>query len=143
ALAPLRKFGPPLVDRIQPMPYAGLFTLLDPANPTGRCYHSGGGGLTELTDGAIDALVDAAERLPLPFSQIALLPFHGAAARVGDGETAFPLRETHVECLLLASWEKDAVGEQPAVAEKHAQWVRQAWQALQPFASRRAYVNFL
>jgi Berberine and berberine like len=27
--------------------------------------------------------------------------------------------------------------------EKHVQWMRLSWQALQPFASQRTYVNFL
>ena len=57
-LAPLRKFGPPLVDRIQPMPYAGLFALLDSSVPAGRHYYVKGGSLPALSDGAIEALVD-------------------------------------------------------------------------------------
>ncbi len=135
-IAPLRKFGPPLLEQIHPMPYAGLFALLDPSSPAGRSYYVKGSAIKALSDGAIDALVESAERITSPFSQIVLMPVHGAATRVGAGETAFAFRDEHVQILHLASWEDD-------VEENHVQWSRQSWQALQPFASQRAYVNFL
>ncbi|MDQ4126486.1 MAG: FAD-dependent oxidoreductase, partial [Actinomycetota bacterium] len=35
-VGPLREFGPPEVDLVQPMPYTVVQTLVDPANPPGR-----------------------------------------------------------------------------------------------------------
>jgi hypothetical protein len=142
-LAPLRKFGPPLVDRIQPMPYAGLFAMFDPNTPAGRCYYVKGGSIKELSDEAIDALVASAQGMTSPYSHIALMLFHGAATRVGEGETAFADREEHLEVQLHAAWEPEAADKRRPTSEKHVQWARQTWQALQPFASQRAYVNFL
>jgi FAD binding domain-containing protein/berberine-like enzyme len=133
-IAPLRKFGPPLVDRVQPMPYAGLFAMLDPSVPRGRHYYVKGGSLPELSDGAIESLIDSAESMTSPYSQIAMLKFHGAASRVGATETAFPLREEHYEFMFQAAWEDD--GE-----ERHVQWARQT--SLQRFTTERTYVNFL
>jgi FAD/FMN-containing dehydrogenase len=135
-LAPLHKFGPPLIDRIQPMPYAGLFALLDRPVQGRHSYYMKASGIKALSDVAIDALVESAARLTSPYSQIALMPVHGAATRVGATETAFPFREEHFEVLNLAGWDDDAEA-------KHVEWARQSWQALQPFASQRAYVNFL
>jgi FAD/FMN-containing dehydrogenase len=135
-LAPLRKFGPPLVDRIQPMPYAGLFAMLDPSVPAGRHYFVKGGSLQALSDGAIDALMDSAEGLTSSYSQIAMLPVHGAASRVSASETAFAVREEHYEFFFMAAWEDDG-------QERHKQWMRQSYQTLERFASQRAYVNFL
>lgn len=135
-LTPLRKFGPPLMDRIQPMPYAGLFAVLDPSTPPGRGYYFKGGSLQTLSDGAIEALVDSAEGLTSRYSQIALMPVHGAASRVGASDTAFSFREEHYEVLYLASWEDDG-------QERHMQWGRQSYQMLERFASQRAYINFL
>jgi FAD/FMN-containing dehydrogenase len=135
-LAPLHKFGPPLIERIQPMPYTGLFALLDPSVQRGRRYHMKASSVNALSDGAIDALVDSAERLTSPYSQINLFYVHGAAARVDATDTAFPVREEHCEIMYLAGWEDDA-------DEKHIQWSRRSWQAMQPFASQRAYVNLL
>ena len=133
-IAPLRKFGPPLMDRVQPMPYAGLFVMLDPSVPAGRHYYVKGGSLPELSDGAIESLIDSAESMTSPYSQIAMLAFHGAASRVGATETAFPLREEHYEFMFQAAWEGD--GE-----ERHVQWARQT--SLQRFTTERTYVNFL
>jgi len=117
-IAPLRKFGPPLLEQIHPMPYAGLFALLDPSSPAGRSYYVKGRAIKALSDGAIDALVESAERLTSPFSQIVLMPVHGAATRVGADETAFAFRDEHVQILNLASWEDD-------VEENRVQWSRQ------------------
>ena len=61
---------------------------------------------------------------------------HGAAARVGASETAFAFRGEHVEFLHSAAWDHGA-------GDQHVQWARQSWQALQPYVSQRAYVNFL
>jgi FAD/FMN-containing dehydrogenase len=135
-LAPLRKFGPPLMDRIQPMPYAGLFALLDSSVPAGRHYYVKGGSLQALSDGAIEAIMDSAEGLTSPYSQIAMMPVHGAASRVSASDTAFAVREEHYEFFHLASWEDDG-------QERHVQWARQSYQMLERFMSQRAYVNFL
>lgn len=135
-LAPLRKFGPPLVDRIQPMPYAGLFALLDSSVPAGRHYYVKGGSLPALSDGAINALVDSAENITSPYSLFAFMKFHGAASRIGEGETAFAFREEHYELFFQAGWEDDG-------QDRHVQWARQSYQTIERFASQRGYVNFL
>ena len=95
-----------------------------------------GSGVKALSDEAIDALADSAEGMTSPFSQIIVLPVHGAATRVGATETAFAFREEHYEILHVAGWEDNA-------PDKHMQWMRRSWQALQPFASQQMYVNFL
>src|SRR5512141_3243752 len=135
-IAPLRKFGPPLVDRIRPMPYAGLFELLDPSVPAGRHYYVKGGSLQALSDGAIEAIMDSAEGLTSPYSQIAMMPVHGAASRVGASDTAFAVREEHYEFIFMAAWQDDS-------QERHKQWMRQSYQMLERFMSQRASVNFL
>jgi hypothetical protein len=125
------------------MPYAGLFALLDPSVPAGRFYYFKGSGIEALSDGAIDALVDSAEGMTSPYSQLVLMPVHGAATRVGESETAFAYRQAHLEVLHLAAWEPEAADQQPPGRDQHMQWARQSWQALQPLAGQRAYVNFL
>ena len=125
------------------MPYAGLFALLDRSLQRGRRYYMKGSGVKALSDEAIDALVAAGQAMTSPYSQIYMMPFHGAATRVGECDTAFAIREEHVEVLLTASWEPAAADKRSPAGEKHVQWARQTWQALQPFASQRAYVNFL
>jgi FAD/FMN-containing dehydrogenase len=135
-LAPLRKFGPPIADLIQPMPYSGLFALVDEAFREGRSLYMKGTGVNALSDEAIDALVDSAEGMTSPLAQIFVMPVRGAASRVGVSDTAFAYREEHYEILHIAVWEDDG-------RERHVQWARESWQMLQRFASQRGYVNFI
>jgi hypothetical protein len=135
-LAPLRRSGLQVKDDIHPMVFGELFDVFDPSYRTGRHYHGRGSGVPDLSDGAIDALVESAESLTSPFSQILIIYVHGAATRVGVSDTAFSYRENHYEIINLAAWEDD--GE-----ERHVQWMRRSWQALQRFAGTRLYVNFL
>ncbi len=137
-IGPLRKLGAPIVDAIQQMPYAGLFALLDPFEPAGRHCRNKENAVQVLSDQVIDALVDSAREFTSPFSKLLITNVHGAATRVATSATAFPSREEHYEIINWASWEKN-----PARDEEHVLWVRQSWQALQPFSSQRAYVNFL
>jgi FAD/FMN-containing dehydrogenase len=60
---PLKEFGPPEVDLVQPMPYTVVQTLLDPGNPPGRNNYWKAENLDELSDEAIDAIVVHAERV--------------------------------------------------------------------------------
>ncbi len=135
-VAPVREFGRPLRDTIAPMPFAGLFVPVDPTLPAGRCYYVKGGGFQTFDDRAIDTLVEAAEGFTSPYSQIFLAPMHGAATRVGVTETAFAVRHDHVEFTFDAAWESGD-------AEKHVQWTRRSYGALQEFTNQATYVNFL
>ncbi len=134
--APLHKFGPSTADLIRPTPYSGLFALLDSSVPPGRNYYMKGSGIESFNQGAMDALVDAAENLTSAYSIILVMPVRGAATRVGVSETAFAYRAEHYEILHLAGWDDEG-------AERHERWARQSHQALQRFASQHAYVNFL
>ncbi|HKV84376.1 MAG TPA: FAD-binding oxidoreductase, partial [Ktedonobacterales bacterium] len=82
ALAPLRAFGPPVVDLIRPMSILELNSLVDGASPTGLRYYEKGSALPRLTDDAIDAIVAAGDARTSPLSQIIIQHMHGAATRV-------------------------------------------------------------
>ncbi len=136
ALAPLRRFGPPVIDLIQPMPYSKIFSFIDPTARAGRPHYERASAVKELSDDVIDALVTAAETRTSPLSMVLIQQFHGAAARVPVEATAFALREEHFEISQVASWIDGP-------AESHSVWVRQSSQRLQPYAMAGAYVNFL
>ena len=70
-------------------------------------------------------------------SEIMLEHFHGAAARVGIGDTAFPLRSAGYNFLVLSQWMSPADNE-PCIA-----WARETYAALQPFVGVGRYVNYL
>jgi hypothetical protein len=136
-LAPLRSFGPPLVDMIQPRSYAEIQSITDEGWPPGRLYYWKSSLLRTLSDDAIDVLLHHAARKPTALSLIFLQQLHGAAGRVGAGDTAFPHRFDHYDC--GAMLETDDRGE----VEEGIRWSRECWEAMQPFVERGNYVNDL
>ena len=56
-LYPLRTFQSPVDDSIQPMPYTALQSARDEGFPSGRLHYWKSGWLRDLTDGAIETLM--------------------------------------------------------------------------------------
>jgi FAD/FMN-containing dehydrogenase len=137
-LAPLRRFGSPLIDLVAPRPYVQLQGLFDPAVPHGWHYYWKSWETPPLTDPAIDTLVEQAARITSPRSYIIVFQLGGAMARVGEHETAFGQRAEGHDVNINGVWlpEDDE-------AERHVQWTRDAYAALEPHGIGRAYVNFL
>jgi hypothetical protein len=136
ALAPLRKFGPPLVDLIRPMDYTELIAMLDPTAPDGRNYYDTAYTLKQPGDDALEAIIACAEQKTSPFSAIILHHVNGAATRVVPEATAFALREPHYAIVNVAAWETGP-------AEPHQAWAKASLARMQPYASRGLYVNFM
>jgi hypothetical protein len=74
-----------------------------------------------------------------PASIILIQHLHGAASRVSPTATAFALRETSYVISVLAAWQDGEISQE----DRHIDWVRTAWQALEPHAESGVYVNFL
>ena len=136
-LAPLRKFGSPLVDDMKPMPYAGMQGLFGPAFPWGNRNYWKSSFLRELPDAAVDAVVTHVDRGTSPLSAVALEYYGGAASRVAPGATAFPHREATYNIIVLGQW-RDAT-EDP----RHIAWARDVWDSVQPWSSGAVYMNAL
>lgn len=134
-LKPLKSFGPPLADLIQPMPYLDVQRLLAGAFPIGPRYYWKTSLLRDLTDAAIETIEAHASVKPTALSAIAFQQLHGAASRVGVTETAFAHRYDHYNFIPVAIWE-DANED-----TKSVQWVRALWEAMQPYLERDAYLN--
>jgi FAD/FMN-containing dehydrogenase len=135
-VAPVRRFGPPIVDMIQPMDYLDVIQIIDAANPPGHSYYEKGCSVKQLTDEAIDAIVAAGTAMTSPYSVVLLQYMHGAASRIPPRETAFALRGEYYLPLFVAQWPAGA-------GDRHVAWARTSWTALQPFAADGTYVNFM
>ncbi len=134
-IAPIRAFGPPVADLIRPMKYSEMNTLVDAANPPGMQNYWKGNLMRELSDGAIDAIVEHAARVSSPRSVILIDQLHGAASRVAPSEAAFAHRDTRHNVMTMSMWED------PAEAEANIAWTRGLSAAIEPFASGTVYVN--
>src|SRR5262245_10243364 len=77
AVRPLKQFGTPLMDAMGPIPYCQLNGMLDGAYPKGALNYWKSSFLAQLSDAAIDTLVDCFARCPTPMGQLLLEHFHG------------------------------------------------------------------
>ncbi|ONI88076.1 FAD-linked oxidase [Saccharothrix sp. ALI-22-I] len=136
AVAPLRAFGSPLADVVGPMPYTAAQTMFDERFPHGRNYYWKSSYLRELTDEAIDVLVDHVARTPSAETTSYVWHLGGAMGRSAE-DTAFGHRDVRFDFAALAGWLD------PARAEEHVGWAREFWSAMQPHASSGVYVNNL
>jgi FAD/FMN-containing dehydrogenase len=63
--------------------------------------------------------------------------FHGAATRVGAGDTAFPHRSVGDNFLVVSQWMN------PAESARCTAWARETYAAMQPHFAAGRYVNYL
>ncbi|HSF32503.1 MAG TPA: FAD-binding oxidoreductase [Candidatus Tectomicrobia bacterium] len=135
-LAPLREFGPPLADQVGPAPYAALQGISEHFNPRGYRNYLKTNYLKSLSDEAIDLLVDSYANVPAPFTHIVVEHMGGAVSRIDRNATAYNYREAQYNFLIVGMWTD------PAEDARGISWVRNLWQALQPFSSVHIYVNY-
>ena len=137
AVAPVKRFGSPVMDVIGPMPYNAVNMLFDAGFPRGALNYWKSNFLAALGDGAIDTMVERFAAAPSPMSGLLLEHFHGAATRVGPTETAFPHRSVGYNFLAVGEW-VDAAATKANVA-----WTREAYAAMAPHFTAGRYVNYL
>jgi FAD/FMN-containing dehydrogenase len=135
-LKPLREFGSPLLDAIQPMPFPIMQKLIDGAFPDGNFNYWKSTFLKEMSDEAIDVIVEQANRAKSPLSTVVIEFYGGAPGKVGHADTAFSHRQAQYNVGILAQW-VDA-GE----SATHTAWARDLSDALVPYSSGAYLLNF-
>jgi hypothetical protein len=136
-LRPLRTFQSPVDDGIQPMPYTVLQSARDEGFPSGRLHYWKSGWLRDVTDGAIETLMQFVPQMPSSASSVGLQQMHGVASRVPPSATAFPHRVEQYDFLILSQW-SDATD-----SDRNVQWTRALFEAMQPHLEASVYVNNL
>ena len=136
-LQPLREFGPPLVDAVGPIPFPQMQALFDDAFPDGNQNYWKSTFVNQLSDEAIDILVEHANTVPSPLTAIVIELYGGAMARVGPDETAFSQRSSDYDVGILSQWTD------PTDTDRNVSWTRGLYDALQPHASGAFLLNFL
>jgi hypothetical protein len=134
-LRPLRSFGAPAADFIAPLPYATLQSMFDAQVPPGFHSYMKSAYLFDLSEGAIEAIVESGAAMTSPRSHLHLMQLGGATSRIGEEDTAFSSRKLGYECYLEPIWAN------PAEADRHTTWVRDTWSALRAFSSGAGYLN--
>jgi hypothetical protein len=136
-LRPLRTFQSPVEDGIQPMPYTVLQSARDGGFPSGRLHYWKSGWLRDVTDGAIETLMQFVRQMPSSASGVGLQQLHGVASRVAPSATAFPHRAEQYDFLILSQW-SDATE-----SDRNVRWTRALFETMQPHLEESVYVNNL
>jgi FAD/FMN-containing dehydrogenase len=134
---PIRKFKAPAIDLVGAIPHPALQSLFDGLYPPGMQWYWKADFMRTLSAEAIGEYVKHAATLPTMQSALHLYPINGAARRVKRGATAWWQRD--------ANWTEVIVGVDPDPAKKEeiSAWAKEYWNALHPYSSGGAYVNFM
>jgi FAD/FMN-containing dehydrogenase len=135
----LRAALPPLFELVTPIPYTGLQQMFDEGLAWGQHAYEKALYLDDLTDSAIDVMVEQFPRRGSPLSLAAVFVMDGAYAAVGADETAFG-GDRRARIVF------NITGNCPAAEgyEGERAWVRAFWEALRPLArTSGSYVNYM
>jgi FAD/FMN-containing dehydrogenase len=139
-MSDLQTLGTPQLAQVGPMTYSEMLAPFDAMVDTadGCHWETRTRSLSELTQGAIDAITRAVARRTSPHSMVNFHHLHGVATRIPAEATAFGLRQEHFMVEIIAGWEPDGSN-----GAAHRQWAQDLWESLAPFALPGGYGNFL
>lgn len=136
-IRPLRQFGNAVGEHVGTMPYTQWQQAFDPLLTPGARNYWKSHNFTEISDGALDTMLEYADKLPSPQCEIFLGLLAGAANEVPSSATAYSARDAKFVINVHGRWEG---AEQD---DKCIRWSRAFFQAAAPYASGGAYVNFM
>jgi FAD/FMN-containing dehydrogenase len=136
-VAELRRFGKPWGEHVGPAPYVQWQKAFDPLLTPGARNYWKSHNLAELPDPLVGTLIDQARRLAGPQCEVFLAHLGGAASRVPSNAMAYGHRDAEFVMNVHARWDD------PAQDEACIGWARGVFDAVRPFATGGAYVNFM
>ncbi|HTP05135.1 MAG TPA: FAD-binding oxidoreductase [Nitrospirota bacterium] len=136
-IEPLRGFGTAHGEHVGVQPYTAWQQTFDPLLTPGARNYWKSHNFSQLSDGAIDAIIEYASMLPSPQCEIFVGTIGGQTARVAPDAMAYSSRNTNYVMNVHGRWES-------AAEDGHCiAWAREFFAKSQPFASSGAYINFL
>jgi hypothetical protein len=134
---PIREFRKPAIDMAGPIPLPALNSMFDALYPAGMQWYWKASFFDKYTDQAINLHVKHGKLLPTPYSTMHIYPINGAAARIGEKDTAWGYRK--------ANFAQVIVGVDPDVTYKDQmiKWARDYDQELRPHSLGGGYVNMI
>jgi FAD/FMN-containing dehydrogenase len=135
----VRAAMPPLFELVTPIPYTGLQQMFDEGLAWGQHAYEKALYLDELTDDAIEVMLEHFPRRHSPLSLAAVFVMDGAYAAVGADATAFGGDRRARIVFNVSGNCPDA-----ELYERERAWVRAFWEALRPLArTSGSYVNYM
>jgi FAD/FMN-containing dehydrogenase len=136
-IEPLLRFGTPHGKHIGPQPYTQWQKAFDPLLTPGARNYWKSHNFTELSDGAVNSVIEFAGKLPSPDCEIFIGLIAGASNRVPANAMAYRHRDAKFVLNVHGRWDERTDDEQ-CIA-----WARAFFEASAPYASDGAYVNFM
>jgi len=136
AIKPILDLGP-VMNMTQPMPYVEVQRLIEAANQPGFQNYWKADMFPELPDEAMETLANVAAEPISTLTAVLVMPLGGAVHRVPDDATAMGWRGAKWGIHILGMWAD------PSENDKQIAWVRSVASALQPWAQKGAYLNYL
>ncbi len=136
ATEPMRRFGRPLLDAVQPRDLTGYHSFFDASVPHGLGYYWKSHYLQDLTSDAIGTLAGRGWEVESERSYTILFHMGGAVRAVDAEATAFEDRSAEFSPNINSVWEDLS-------DPKDIGWVRDLFHALEPASTGKAYINFM
>jgi FAD/FMN-containing dehydrogenase len=134
-LAPLRAAGDPIADSIRPRSYESFQAVGESRGAIRTFLRSQ--YLASLPAPAVETIREHARRAPSAGATVFLSPRGGAETVPAADATAYPHRDACHHLLVEARWED------PSRDDEHVEWVRTLHEALGPYTTGAAAMNFL
>jgi FAD/FMN-containing dehydrogenase len=135
-IQPIKDLGQSVGTLCQTFPYAIFQSMFDAGQPDGHLYYWKSEYLPGLSDEVIETGIDYAARITSPLSAIMMFHLSGAAGRVDKQALAAGHRDAAFVLNINTCWAE------PQATDKHIQWTRDLWTAMQPYSIGGGYVNF-
>jgi hypothetical protein len=127
----------PLFEHVGPMPYPSMQKLFDGMLPPGLQWYWKADFFNELGPEIRNTHREFGSKIPTPLSQMHLYPISGAAGRVANDATPWAYRDAKYAGVIVG------IDPDPANANKITRWCKEYWEALHPYSSGGAYLNFI
>jgi len=119
------------------MPYPEMNRFFDELLPRGLRHYWKSAAFSDFPDGAIAAHLEHGPKVPTPEGGNFVFSTSGAVQDAGDEATAYANRGAGFSAALSGIWH-DAADDEANIA-----WVREYYDALEPFSDPGAYINFM
>jgi hypothetical protein len=126
-LAPLRKLGTPLVDRIKAVDYVALQRSSDNTDPRNEGEYLKSGFINEFPGDLVETLISGFSPHPDRDTTVFFQHGGGAIGRVAADATAFPHRKSRANMFAVVSWALELDG------TPHVRYVKDYWGQLERF----------
>jgi FAD/FMN-containing dehydrogenase len=136
-IEPIAAFGSPVRSHLGPIRYRVVNSMLDRVYPWGSLNYWKSAFLDDLSEDAVDVLIERFGRCPSTMTSVLIERFHGAVTRVPVEATAFPHRTPGYNLLITSVWTD------PSRTNENIDWTRSTFEAMAPFLAQGRYANYL